>query len=84
MSVFVDRKNSALQKIGMIGGASAAILGLLALKYPDRAIFDEHREGIVTQPGYPLVGGLPAIVINKEKMHDLFMTGFELTGALTT
>ncbi|KAI7852169.1 cytochrome P450 [Circinella umbellata] len=85
MSVFGDRKNnSALQKIGIIGGASAAILGLLALKYPDRAIFDEHREGIPTQPGYPLVGGLPTIVRYKEKMHDLFMTGFELTGALTT
>ena len=85
MSVFADRKsNPALQKISMIGGASAAILGLLAWKYPDRAVFDEHREGIVCQPGYPLVGGLPTIVRNKEKMHDLFMTGFELSGALTT
>ncbi|KAI9490825.1 cytochrome P450 [Zychaea mexicana] len=85
MSAFGDRKNNAiLQKIGVVGGATAAVLGLLALKYPDRAIFDEHREGIVRQPGWPLVGGLPSIVGNKEQMHELFMAGFENTGALTT
>ncbi|PHZ08608.1 uncharacterized protein RHIMIDRAFT_241368 [Rhizopus microsporus ATCC 52813] len=38
-----------------VGGAAAAGLIALSLIYHDRAIFDEVREGIKTQPGWPLV-----------------------------
>ncbi|KAI8137496.1 cytochrome P450 [Fennellomyces sp. T-0311] len=68
----------------MIGGVTTAVLALLALKYPDRAVFDEHREGIPSQKGWPLIGNLPAIISNKETMHHLFMQGFSDLGVLTT
>ena len=85
MSVFGDRKNnSALQKVGMIGGVTTAVLAILAWKYPDRAVFDEHREGIATQKGWPLIGNLPALLSHKETMHNLFLDGFENLGTLTT
>ncbi|CDS07716.1 hypothetical protein LRAMOSA01665 [Lichtheimia ramosa] len=85
MSLLGDRKNNpVLQKAGIIGGATAAVLGLLALKYPDRAIFDEHREGIPYTKGWPLVGILPTLVANKERIHHMFLEGFELSDSLTS
>lgn len=65
-------------------GLSAAVLTALAIKYPDRAVFDEHREGIAYKKGWPLLGGLPAILSNADKLHDFFMKGFTEMDSLTT
>lgn len=65
-------------------GLSTALLTALLIKYPDRAIFDEHREGIAYKKGWPLVGQLPAIISNAELMHEFFMNGFNELDSLTT
>lgn len=65
-------------------GISAAIIGALAIKYPDRALFDEHRPNIPQKIGWPLVGMLPSIVNNSSKMHEMLLRGFSDSGALTT
>ncbi|KAI9352363.1 cytochrome P450 [Pilaira anomala] len=65
-------------------GISAAIVGAFAIKYPDRALFDEHRPNIPQKIGWPLVGMLPAIVNNSSKMHEMLLRGFSDSGALTT
>ncbi|KAI8887433.1 cytochrome P450 [Backusella circina FSU 941] len=65
-------------------GLSTAIVAGLALKYNDRALFDEHREGIASKPGWPIVGNLPAIIMNAEKVHQFFLEGFNINKALTT
>lgn len=65
-------------------GLSTALLTALAIKYPDRAIFDEHREGIAYKKGWPLVGQLPVIISNAELMHEFFMNGFNDLDSLTT
>ncbi|KAG2235764.1 hypothetical protein INT48_000990 [Thamnidium elegans] len=65
-------------------GVSVAVVGALAVKYPDRAIFDEHRPGIAYRPGYPLVGMLPSLMANSPKMHDMLLRGFTDSKTLTT
>ncbi|KAI8642442.1 cytochrome P450 [Parasitella parasitica] len=65
-------------------GVSAAIITALAIKYPDRALFDERREGIAEKPGWPIVGRLPEIVSNAETLHEYLLHGFTSTNSLTT
>lgn len=65
-------------------GVSAAIIGVCALKYPDRAIFDEKREDIASNGGWPIVGALPAIIYNAERMHEFLLNGFTQLNTLTT
>lgn len=65
-------------------GVSAAVLTALAVKYPDRALFDEHREGISHKKGWPIVGSLPHIVRNAENMHEFLLSGFVAMDTLTT
>ncbi|KAI7891571.1 cytochrome P450 [Mucor mucedo] len=65
-------------------GVSAAIIGVCALKYPDRAIFDEKREDIASNGGWPIVGALPAIIYNAERMHEFLLNGFIKLNTLTT
>ncbi|KAI9265176.1 cytochrome P450 [Phascolomyces articulosus] len=52
--------------------AGAATVGLLSIKYHDRALFTEKREGIPFAPGAPLVGGL----IHQLKSKDVFLDNF--------
>ncbi|ORX50219.1 cytochrome P450 [Hesseltinella vesiculosa] len=61
--------------------SSAAILGVLSWFYPDRALFTEKRD-IPNGKSYPIVGALPFIVAHKNKIHDLFRTGFSMTNTL--
>lgn len=66
-----------------VSGTAAATLALLALKYPDRAIFDEHREGIATMKGLPLVGGLPRQILNRDVAYDMLCKALEDLDAVT-
>ena len=72
---------SSLQTLGLAGAAAVAAL---AVKYNDRAIFDEHRPGIAYRKGYPLVGGLPILLKNRSNVHDFFTQNFEELDATTT
>ncbi|KAL0076498.1 cytochrome P450 [Phycomyces blakesleeanus] len=70
--------------IGMISSASAIVLGLLALKYPDRAAFYERRKGIYHSRGWPILGATPSMIWNKEVIHEYFLHQFEKSGVLTS
>jgi fatty acid omega-hydroxylase len=65
-------------------GLSAVILTALAIKYPDRAVFDEHREGISHNGGWPILGSLPHIISNAENLHEFLLNGFTKLDSLTT
>ncbi|KAI8987580.1 cytochrome P450 [Mycotypha africana] len=89
LGLFASNNNSALAPIAFAQTISVSLVfltGLLALKYPDRAIFDEYREGINNRKGWPLVGSLPAIVSNAEKLHEFLLDGFKerLTGTASS
>jgi hypothetical protein len=66
-----------------VGGAALAGITTLAAIYNDRAVFDPVREGITTQPGWPLVGNLPILAQNKEQMHNFLLDSFTSLGELT-
>lgn len=59
-----------------IGGAAVAGITALAAIYHDRAVFDEVRQDVVTQPGWPLVGNLPILLQWKDKLHEFLLEGF--------
>ncbi|CAO3690445.1 unnamed protein product [Umbelopsis vinacea] len=67
-----------------IGGAGAAALSVLALMYPDRALFDEARPDIPQRTGYPLVGSLPDLIRNVDTFHHFALQGFEKVARTTT
>lgn len=63
----------------------AAIAGLLALKYPDRAIFDEHRENVPhpTKGTVPLLGNLLNVSRNKDRYFEYVVDLYEQLDTLT-
>ncbi|KAI8047135.1 cytochrome P450 [Gilbertella persicaria] len=66
-----------------LGGATTAGIAILALVYNDRAVFDSAREGIKTQPGWPLIGNLSLLIQHKNKIHDFLLAGFNQLDELT-
>ena len=75
--------NEQLSITGKIGLAGAGALAALMAKYPDRAIFDEYREGIPHRKGVPLLGMLPIVLANRYRLHDLQLDNFESLDSLT-
>lgn len=66
-----------------VGGAAVATLTLLGAIYHDRAVFDERRKDIKTQPGWPLIGSLPFLIQYKHRIHDFLLEGFNQLDGLT-
>jgi hypothetical protein len=65
-------------------GVSAAIVTALALKYPDRALFDDDRVEIPHKKGWPIIGGLPALLSNAQRVHEFMLDGFTSLNTMTT
>jgi hypothetical protein len=61
----------------------AAVTGLLAYKYPDRAIFDEPRKNVLNQKGVPLLGNLLKISKNKHRFFEYMLEVYEQLDTLT-
>lgn len=80
MSATTLNNNILVQTLGV----STAVLAALALKYPDRAVFDEYREDVAHKSGWPLIGSLPALIQNADKIHDFFLNGFTINNSMTT
>ncbi|KAI9309677.1 cytochrome P450 [Cunninghamella echinulata] len=78
----IQKPSSSLQKIGMIGGLSATLLSILAIKYPDRLVFTEYR-GIPSFSGSVLVGTTPSIIKNKHKLQELILENLEKIDGMT-
>ncbi|OAD71650.1 cytochrome P450 CYP5203 [Phycomyces blakesleeanus NRRL 1555(-)] len=64
------KKNILSSNLSVASTAAIGVLILLALRYPDRAIFTEHREGVPHDKGLPLVGQLFSLLKNKYRIHD--------------
>lgn len=84
MSLSVDsirkrflNSSPAVQYAVAIGGASTAALSVLALIYPDRAVFDSARPDIPQRAGWPLIGSFPDLVKNMDTFHHFALKGFE-------
>ncbi|KAI9318806.1 cytochrome P450 [Dichotomocladium elegans] len=69
-----SHNNNPLTKY--VGGFALAGITLLAAIYHDRAVFDEVRQDVKTQSGWPLVGNLPALLQWKDKLHDFLQENF--------
>jgi hypothetical protein len=66
-----------------IGSAGAAALAVLAIMYPDRALFDDKRDDIPQRPGFPIVGSLPSLLSNMTQFHHFALQGFENVATTT-
>ncbi|KAI8637919.1 cytochrome P450 [Parasitella parasitica] len=52
-------------------------------KYPDRAVFREHRAGLIDLEGTPILGNLPGMVLNGDRFYDYLTEHFERLNTLT-
>lgn len=82
MNNIKQSQNTYLQKIGLFSSVTATILGILAIKYPDRLVFTEYR-GIPSLSGYPLVGTTPSIVKNRDRLQELVLENLEKIDGMT-
>lgn len=69
--------------LGITAAAVASITALLALKYPDRGVFHEHREGLIDMVGTPILGNLPSMVKNMDRFYDYLTEHYEKMNTLT-
>ena len=58
--------------VGVAVTSGAAILGLLSLKYNDRAVFTDRPNTEVFSPGVPLFGSLFEQIRNKDRILEHF------------
>lgn len=63
--------------------ALGIITGALALKYDDRALFDEHRENIPYPKGIPILGNLLKVLKNRERYFEYVAELYEDLNTLT-
>ncbi|CAO3607772.1 unnamed protein product [Cunninghamella blakesleeana] len=74
---------SVQSTFNIAAGATAAVIGALAYKYPNRVVFTDARADIDSIGGYPLIGVTPDIVRNRERIQELFMENFDRFDKLT-
>ncbi|CAO3648016.1 unnamed protein product [Mucor hiemalis] len=63
--------------------STVALAAALAIKYPDRALFDEHRENIAHPKGVPLLGNLLEVAKNKHRYFEYVVDLYEQLDTLT-
>lgn len=61
----------------------ATVTALLAWRYPDRAVFHEHRTGLIDLEGTPILGNLPSMVKNLDKFYDYLVDNYEKLNTMT-
>ena len=69
--------------VGVATMTSAVVLGLLTLKYNDRAIFTERRENIYNASGLPLFGIMFEQIAKKERFLDFFIEKMNEADSMT-
>ncbi|KAF1806457.1 cytochrome P450 CYP5203 [Mucor lusitanicus] len=74
---------SKTEILGITAAAVASITALLALKYPDRGVFHEHREGLIDMEGAPILGNLPSMIKNLDRFYDYLTEHYEKMDTLT-
>ncbi|KAI9266787.1 cytochrome P450 [Phascolomyces articulosus] len=64
-------------------GAAAGLIGLLVLKYPDCAVFDDFPEDMPRTKGYPLIGTTIQEMKSFEYIYSAQLEEFEKLNTLT-
>lgn len=68
------------QYAAVASGTFATGLAVLAYMYPDRAVFDNDDREFPQRKGYPLIGHLPYIVANVDRIYDFMLENYETVG----
>ncbi|CAO3693849.1 unnamed protein product [Rhizopus stolonifer] len=71
------------QQVAFAGAVASSALALLSIKYHDRPTFYEHNKDIPYVKGYPLLGNLPTLLSNIERIYDHQLDMFEELDVLT-
>lgn len=74
---------SQISSGAIVLSAIATITAALALKYPDRALFDEHRENLAHPKGVPILGNLLNLSRNKDRYFEYVVEIFENLDTMT-
>ncbi|KAI9492576.1 cytochrome P450 [Zychaea mexicana] len=82
MTPIIDTKNVP-QIAAITTSAAVGMLGLLAIKYNDRAIFDERRTDLPFITGEPLIGTLGMQLRNKDQLYEYQTYTLERLDTLT-
>ncbi|KAH8551263.1 cytochrome P450 [Umbelopsis sp. PMI_123] len=69
------------QYVAITSGTMATGLAILAILYPDRAVFDNDDRKIARRKGYPIVGNLPHLVGEIDRTYDALVLDFETYGS---
>jgi hypothetical protein len=76
--------SSSKTNITCISAATVAtVTALLAWKYPDRAVFHEHRTGLIDLKGTPILGNLPSMIKNLDRFYDYLVDNYEKLNIMT-
>ncbi|KAI9010412.1 cytochrome P450 [Phycomyces nitens] len=79
----IRNKNTLPSNLSIAGSTVLGVLIILALKYPDRAVFTKRRDDVPTVKGLPLVGHLFNMLMNKHRILELQQEAFDSTKSLT-
>lgn len=71
------------QQVALAGALASSALAYLSIKYHDRPTFYEHSKDIPYVKGYPLLGNLPSLLSNIERIYDYQLDMFEKMDVLT-
>lgn len=63
--------------------STIAVITGLFVKYPDCALFDQHRKDIPYIKGAPLIGNLAAISRNKNRYFEYLLEIYEALDTMT-
>ncbi|GAN03750.1 cytochrome P450 704C1-like isoform X2 [Mucor ambiguus] len=74
---------SKTEILGITAATVTLVTALLALKYPDRGAFHEHREGLLDMEGAPVLGNLPSMIKNMDRFYDYLTEHYEKMNTLT-
>ena len=69
--------------LNIFSAVSICLVSFLAIKYPDRAIFEKLPEGIPNVKGYPLIETFFQQIAEKDDFYEAQHQHFEKLGAMT-
>ncbi|KAF7726669.1 Protein kinase alk2 [Apophysomyces ossiformis] len=79
----ISKETSLTLTAGILGSITTATIIALAIKYPNRTVFDNRRNGLPRISGWPLVGALAQVLYNGHAIHDFYHHHFTKADTLT-
>ena len=69
--------------LNIFGAVSICLISFLAIKYPDRAVFEKVPEGIPNIKEYPIIGTFFQQIAEKDDFYEAQHRHFERLGTMT-